>query len=990
MKSLNIALLSIFFFLPLIVSAQFTVKGKVTDKTTQEPLPGVNVIVKGTTNGAVTDFDGLYSLDKVNTGDVLVFSFIGYNSQEVTVTSGADINVSLDEAAESLDEVVVIGYGTTTVKDATGAVTSVKADDIEKGAIASPEQLLVGKVAGVQVTTGGGDPGTGSTIRIRGGSSLSATNNPLIVIDGVPIDNIDNNSISGARNPLNLLNPNDIESYSILKDASATAIYGSRASNGVIIITTKKGKMGGLKVNYNGNVSVSENINFVDALSTAQFRDYVTTYGTATDIALLGSANTNWQDEIFQTGYGTDHNVSLSGGSEKLSARGSIGYTNLKGTLMTSSMERATYSLGLTSKLFDDHLKIDLNGRAAMIKNRFADWGAIGNAIAFDPTKPVRDTDPQYAQYGGYFEWLDPSNGRPIAVGAPRNPVALLEQRHDGSSVNRFVGNIQFDYKLHFLPDLRANLNLGLDVSSSSGNNNMFNSVTTYLANIDSNPGSKTNYGQTKENKLMDFYLNYVKDIQAINSKIDLMAGYSYQNFMNKGYSTTTTNVTTSTDYNNVLNLQSFFGRLNYTLANKYLFTFTYRTDGSSRFRGDNKWGKFPAAAFAWKVNEEAFMQNSKTLSNLKLRLGWGITGQQDIPVPYPSLETYLLSTSTAQYQFGSSFYNTYRAEPYNLTLKWEETTTYNAGLDFGFFNERLTGSLDGYYRETKDLLNYIPFPAGSSLSNAGYANIGSLVNKGVELTLEGSPIKTQDVNLSLGLNATWNHSEITKLTTSDYEGYDGVPTGGFSGGVGNNIQIHTVGYAPSSYFVYQQVYDQNGKPLEDVYVDRNGDGQITLADRYRFKKPAPDVTFGFNTNLDYKNWSFTMSWRGSFGNYVYNNVDSNLGFDLQLLNPAFPDVISNGVHNVLETGFINGGTSRYLSDYYVQDASFVKLDNVGLGYDLGSILGENTGFKINATVQNVLIITDYTGLDPEVFNGIDYNIYPRPRIYTLGVNLNF
>ncbi len=971
--------------IPLFGFSQITIKGTVTDKTTNMPLPGVNVFIKGTTTGTVTDFDGIYQLANVNTGDVLVFSFIGYVTEEITVTGSENINVVLDESAQSLEEVVLIGYGSTTVKDATGSVSSVKAEDINKGAIASPEQLLVGKVAGVQVTTGGGAPGTGSTIRIRGGASLNANNDPLIVIDGVPIDK---NNLAGSRNPLNLVNPNDIESYNILKDASATAIYGSRASNGVIIITTKKGKQGDLKVNYTANVSIQENIRMVDALSADEFRAYVNANGTATDIALMGNSKTNWQELIFRTGTGTDHNISLSGGSDRFNVRGSMGYTNVNGTLKTSKLERATYAINIGSKFFDNHLKVDVNTKASLIANRFADQGAIGNAIAFDPTQPVYDNN---LPFGGYFEWTEPNTNNPISVGAPFNPLALLEQRRNISSVSRILGNVQFDYKFHFLPELNANLNIGIDKSSSKGSNKIFNSVTTVLKDGITNLGSIATYTQQKENKLLDFYLQYVKEFG--NSKLDIMGGYSYQNFVDKSDNITdiqNPDITEKKDYYKELNLQSFFGRLNFSLSDKYLFTFTYRRDGSSRFSKENRWGNFPAAAIAWKIYEEPFFENAEVLSNLKLRLGWGITGQQDIGSFYPAIQTYLLSTNTAQYQFGNNFIGTYRAQPYNTTLKWEETTTYNAGLDFGFFENKLSGSIDGYYRETVDLLNFIPFPAGSSLSNSDNANIGETKNIGLEFALDAVAVETEDLSVNLGLNLAWNDTEITKLTTNKSADYDGVPAGGITGGVGNSVQIHSVGYSPYTYFVYQQVYDENGKPLEDVYVDRNGDGSITLADRYRYKSPVADITAGFSTDVKYKNWNFTMFWRGSLGNYVYNNVDSNLGFKLNLLNTAFPNVISNGVENVLETGFINGRTKRYLSDYYVQDASFIKLDNVGIGYNFGKVFGEGTNLKLNGTVQNVVTFTNYKGLDPEVFGGIDYNIYPRPRIYTLGLNLNF
>jgi len=985
MKNFKLFLLTVIVFLPISLFAQQTVTGKVTEKATGSELPGVGIIIKGTTKGTSTDFDGKYSLENVKKGDVLVFSYIGFTTLEITVGDNTTINVALEQDTETLNEVVIIGYGTTTVKDATGSITSVKPKDLNRGVIISPDQMLTGKVAGIQVISNGGAPGSGSTIRIRGGASLNASNDPLFIIDGVPVDK---DGISGLRNPLNTINPNDIESYTILKDASATAIYGSRASNGVIIITTKKGSADGFKGTYSSNFSVNENINTVDALSPNQFRDYVNANGLPSDIALLGSANTNWQNEIFRTGYGTDHNLSLRGGTENLRIRGSIGYTSQEGTLLTSKLERSTFSLSVASKLLDDHLKIDLNTKVSMINNRFADTGAISNAIGFDPTKPVYDNT---SPYGGYFQWLQP-NGNPVAVGAPKNPVALLKQRNNSSNATRSIGNIQFDYKMHFLPELRANLNLGYDISNSYGDDTTFDSATASSVEL-AKLGSITHYEQSKKNILSDFYLNYAKDLKSINSSIDVMAGYSYQNFINEGFNKNNIQDPTLTetfDYYNELNLQSFFGRLKYAFADKYLVTLTYRRDGSSRFSKENRWANFPSAAFAWKIYEEPFLKDSKTFSNLKLRLSWGITGQQDIGSYYPAIATYLASTNTAQYQFGSSYLTTFRAEPFNTTLKWEETETYNAGLDFGLFDDYLTGSIDAYFRRTKDLLNFIPFPGGSSLSNAGDANIGKMENKGIELMLNIKPIRTDDLNLNVGLNFTYADTEITQLTTNDGPDYEGVPVGIFNGGVGNTVQVHSVGYAPSTFFVYQQVYDSTGKPIEGVYVDRNNDGVITIADKYRNEKPAADFTFGFTTDLNYKKWNFNMAWRGSVGNYAYNNVDSNLGFNQQLLNAAFPNVISNGVENVLETGFINGGAERYLSDYYIQDASFLKLDNISVGYNFGNVLSEGSNLSIIGSAQNIITITDYKGLDPEVSGGIDYNIYPRPKIYMIGVNLNF
>ncbi|MFB9273197.1 MULTISPECIES: SusC/RagA family TonB-linked outer membrane protein [Flavobacteriaceae] len=985
MKNFKFFLFSVILLFPALMFAQQTIKGNVSEATSNSPLPGVGIIIKGTIKGAATDFDGNYVIENVKPGDVLVFSYIGFNTQEITVGSNSTINVAMVESAESLDEVVIIGYGVTTVKDATGSVTSVKAKDLNKGAIVSPDQMLTGKVAGVQITSDGGAPGGGSQIRIRGGSSLNASNDPLFIIDGVPVDK---DGIAGIRNPLNTINPNDIESYTILKDASATAIYGSRASNGVIIITTKKGSSGELQGSYSANFSVNRNSDTVDALSADQFRAYVNENGLPSDIALLGNANTNWQDEIFKTGYGTSHNLSLNGSSGAFKFRTSFGYTNQSGTLKTSNLERGTFSVSIGTALLEDHLKIDFNNKLSLINNRFGDTGAIGSAISFDPTQPVYSDSPNY---GGYFEWLQ-ANGNPISVGAPRNPLALLEQRNNNSHATRNIGNIQFDYKMHFLPELRANLNLGYDISSSDGDNSIFDSATSSNLEL-ATLGNISHFEQDKKNILSDFYLNYAKDLDAINSSLDFMVGYSYQNFKNEGFDRNNIQdraLTEVLDYYNELNLQSFFGRLKYSFVDKYLLTLTYRRDGSSRFSKSNRWGNFPSAAFAWKIYEEPFIKNVDAITNLKLRLSWGITGQQDIGDYYPAIATYLASTNTAQYQFGSSYLTTFRAQPFNSTLKWEETETYNAGIDFGLFDNVLSGAVDAYFRKTKDLLNFIPFPGGSSLSNAGNANIGKMENKGIEVTLSTRAIRSDDLNLDFDFNFTYADTEITQLTTNDGPDYEGVPVGGFDGGVGNYIQRHTVGYSPYAFFVFQQVYDANGKPIEGVYVDRNNDGSISNADRYRFEKPTADFTAGFTTNLTYKDWNFNMAWRGNVGNYVYNNVDSAKGFRDQLLNPSFPNVIENGVSNILDSDFINGGTNRYLSDYYVQEASFIKLDNVSIGYDFGSVFGETSNLSVSGTAQNLITITDYEGLDPEVGSGIDFNIYPRPRIYMVGVNLNF
>ena len=987
MRNFRTFLLSMLLLVPLSLFAQRTINGKVVDKTSGAELPGVNVIIKGTKKGTVTDFDGKFSLGDVKNGDVLVISYVGYTAAEVAVSANQNYTISLVESTQSLEEVVIIGYGQVRKKDATGSVTTIGSEDLNKGSIVSPQQLLTGKSAGVQITSDGGSPGSNSTIRIRGGSSLIATNDPLIVIDGIPVGN---NGVDGLSNPLSVVNPSDIDSFTILKDASATAIYGSRASNGVIIITTKKGKAtDGLKVNYTGNFTVGTVIDKVDVLKSNDFRRLIIDKGTLNQLKLIGGYDTDWQDEIYQVALGTDHNVTMNGSEQGLNYRASVGYSNQNGILLTDNLQRTSYAVSLNKLFFDNHLKIDLNSKTAVIKNRFANNGAIGSAVAMDPTQAVR-VDNQL--YGGYFQWLQ-TNNLPIAIGATRNPVALLEQQVNKSSVTRTISNIQLDYKLHFLPELRANLNLGLDKSQSYGSNLVSNkSANTVLTN-GTNLGNFSKYGQQREDKLLDFYLNYVKEIESIHTKVDVMGGYSYQNFAGNGYNINNIQNPSLLRENkyemNPDNLQSYFGRLNLTFDQKYLLTLTYRTDGTSRFYYSGEtWGKFPSVAFAWKINEENFMVNSKVISDLKMRLGWGVTGQQAIPVAFPALPRYNISTLTAQYQFGNTFLQTARPEPYNELIKWEETTTYNAGLDFGLFNNRLNGTLDVYFKETSDLLNFIPYPGGSNLSNAGYANVGNLENKGVELTLDATPIKTNNLTWNVGLNFTYNDAEITRLTLNESSTYEGIETGGIQGGVGNTVQRHSVGYAPSTFFLYQQVYNLDKTPVEGVYVDRNGDGTITNADKYRSEKPAADYFFGFNTSLNYKNFDFGMSWRGSIGNFMYNNVDSDRGYLLNTI--RYENVINNSVQNVLESGFIDGGTNRYLSDYYLQDASFLKLDNITLGYTFNNAFKGVKNMKVYGSAQNVLTITKYDGLDPEIYGGIDNNIYPRPRTFLLGVNLDF
>lgn len=954
--------------------------GTVVDASTKEALPGVSVVVKGTTLGTATDLDGKFTLTAEN-GSILVFSYIGYTTQEVAAAQG-DINVLLKPDTENIDEVVVIGYGQVKKDDATGSVTAIDTDDFNKGAIASPQELLTGRVPGVSITSGGGAPGAGSTIRIRGGSSLSASNDPLIVIDGVPVSS---DGVSGMRNPLNTINPNDIETFTVLKDASATAIYGSRASNGVILITTKKGKAGqDFKVNYSGTVSVNTIADKIDVLGADQYREMIESYyPEKTD--LLGEASTNWQDQIFQTSISTDHNVNFSGSKFNTPYRVSVGYTNQQGTLKTSELERYTTAVTLNPSFFQDHLKVNLNAKGMLINNRFADTGAIGSALVYDPTQPVTSEDEVYSKYGGYYTYLNADGNREVL--APNNPVAMLEQKSDESQVQRFIGNAQFDYKFHFLPELRANLNLAYDYSKSEGDVIELAEAAWTHGNLGN--GSNKSYTQEKKNQLLEFYFNYNKELKNIDSKIDVVAGYSWQEFWREEINSATTSFDGAQEKNpgsvfaTMNRLVSYFGRMNYTFKDRYLLTFTMRRDGSSRFSDDNRWGIFPSAAFAWRMIEEDFFKKFDKLSNLKLRVGYGVTGQQELGLgDYPYQTLYTVSNGQAGYQFGNKHYLTIRPNAYDENIKWEETTTYNAGVDFGFFSNRLTGSVDVYYRETSDLLNEVDVPAGANLKNRIVTNVGSLENKGVELSLTGVVINNDNWNWQLSANATYNKNKITSLIDSNDPDYKGIDVGGISGGTGNTVQVHRVGYAANSYYVYEQLYDATGAPIEGAFVDQNEDGKITEDDRIIYKNATPDWTLGFGSNLSYKNWTLGMNARVSLGNYVYNNIESDKG---TIENSG--SFITNRVSSVYDANFFK---PQYLSSYYVQKGSFFKLDNVTLGYDLGNVINGISNIHIYTTVQNVFTITDYKGLDPEISGGIDNNIYPRPRTFLLGLNVNF
>ena len=881
---------------------------------------------------------------------------------------------------KKIEEVVLIGYGRQKKSDLTGSIVSVTAKDFNGGAT-SPEQLIQGKAPGVAITGNGGAPGGGSTIRIRGGASLNANSSPLIVIDGIPQDF---NGLSGAADPLALINPNDIESFEILKDASSAAIYGNRASNGVILITTKKGAAGKFKVNFSTVGSVSTRMGDVDVLSADDFRDYVMANGSATSKALLGNADTNWQDVIYQDAWGTDNNLSFTGGIQGLPYRLSLGYNEQNGIVKTNEFRRTSLGLNINPKFLNNHLTVNLGFKGSFTDNRFPDGGAINNAIYFDPTQSVYDAS--LPQYGGYFEWLTPTGG--LNTVSNRNPLSLLMNRRNISSVYRLMPSLQLDYKFHFLPDLRWNVNLGYDYAKGYGGT----TVNRY-SGAGNNTYSYSPYEQEKKNKLLETYLNYVKTISAINTNVDVMAGYSYQDFFtdNPSVNNYSYNYTTPLEQTvatrrtaSELTLLSFFGRAIFTVANKYILTASMRRDGSSRFYNgtlDNVWGNFPAAAFAWKIKEESFLKGVDAVSNLKLRLGYGLTGQQELAGVNPAFARYMLSNSTAQYQLGNIFYQMYRPEQYNAALTWEKTLTKNIGLDYGFWNNRINGSIDYFIKDTSDLLAFVPEAAGG-LSNYNNKNVGDMQNKGIEFTLNITPVKTENTTWDLNFNATHYKSEITSLSEAVAADYK-INVGGLSGGVGNTIQAHQVGYAPFSFYVYQQVYDSNGQPLSGVYVDRNNDGELNDKDKYYYKSSTPDALLGFSTKLTYKKWDFSTALRAVLGNYVYNNAASNSSLAALSTNSYLQNVYSSAIDNKF-------AQNELWSDIFVENASFLRMDNFTVGHNFGEVFGDRTNLRVYGMAQNVFVISKYSGVDPEIFGNIDNGFYQRPKVYSLGLNFQF
>jgi TonB-dependent starch-binding outer membrane protein SusC len=964
------------------------VTGKVTDSRDGAPLQSVTVTVKGRTTGTQTTSDGSFRIAVPAGATTLVFSSVGYETSEMAIGTG-NLNVTLvSNGGANLSEVVVIGYGTQRKRDVTGSVATVTAKDFNRGVITTPEQLISGKVAGVSVTPNDGAPGSGSTIRIRGGASLNASNDPLIVIDGMPLSN---SNVAGVANALALINPNDIATFTILKDASATAIYGSRASNGVILITTKKGQSGKPRFSFTSQLSAGVLADKFSVLSPDQFRTLVNTYGTNAQKALLGNANTDWQDEIYQTAITTDNNLTVSGSLNKMPYRLSLGYLNQNGILRTSNLQRISPSLNITPRLFQDHLKVDISLRGAFTKSRFANTGAVWGANQFDPTQPVYSNK---NRYGGYWERLDPSNTvTGLTSLSPKNPVGMLMQTSDIGYANRLIANAAIDYKLHFFPSIRAVANVGYDYSKGYGDRVVDDSAAMSYKSFTApsgtvHGGSRTQYQSNIDNSYVNFYLNYTTNINSQN-RIDIMAGTEYQNYLTTNHSFKSYAYDTAVTFvpqfpfdkpqNRIL---SYLGRINYSFKNLINATVSFRRDGSSKFSPENRWANFPSAALAFSLNELNGLNNSRSLNVLKLRFGYGITGQQDGIGNYDYISYYGLSNNRAEYQFGNNFYQMYRPGGYYANRKWEQTATSNIAIDYGFFDNRINGSLEFYYKKTTDLLNQITQPAFTNFSNTIIANIGSMTNKGIEFSINAQPVRSKDLTWDVSFNVTYNKNEITKLTISDIPGFVNQIAGiGGNGGV----QANAVGQPRGSFYVFEQIYDMNGKPVENLYHDINRDGIINTSDLVIYKSGDPKMFYGFSSAVNYKKFSAGFTLRANVGNYLFNNVATNGAISKFL----FSSYLSNQSSDVLNTNFMGSG-NYYQSSYYVQDASFLKMDNFYLGYNLGKLSRTNATIRLNAGVQNVFTITKYDGLDPEMGGGIDNNQYPRPRTFLVGVGIDF
>ena len=958
-----------------------TIKGEVTDAQNGEALIGATVMVEGEKGGTVTDFDGNFSLQVSSSAKKIKVSYIGYIDKVLSISD--NMKVKLESDSKALADVVVIGYGTARKSDLTGSVATVKSKDFNKGLVSSPEQLINGKVSGVQIMSNSGSASAGSTIRVRGGASLNASNDPLIVLDGVPLEQ---GGISGnSSNFLSMINPSDIESMTVLKDASSTAIYGSRASNGVIIITTKKGQQGAVKVNFNTTNSMQTRAQMVDMLSRDEFVNVINQFGSANQKSLLGTANTDWNDEVYRTAFGTDNNLSVSGSIDKwLPFRVSVGYYNQSGLVRKDNVERWTGNVVLTPSFFQDYLKLTINAKGTLNNNSFNNGGAVWAAATFNPTIPVYSGNDKY---GGYNEALD-ADGYPVNAGV-RNPRGLVDLYDSKSKVSRFIGSMDVDYKVHFLPDLKLHATIGADYAKGDGTIYVPGYAAQAFNKDESLSGSDYKYGpQKNENRLLTLYANYAKYFENIKSNVDLTAGYDYQFwksttplYYTKSAAGTTLSTVKASDYRHVM--LSYYGRVNYSFDGKYLLTATVRRDASSRFSKDTRWGTFPSVALGWTLTEEPWLKDNKVISNLKLRASYGVTGQQEGIGNYNYLPVYTSSVTGAEALINGQYITTYRPEAYVSDLKWETTTSWNFGLDFGFLNGRIGGAIDFYTRKTKDLLASVPTAAGTNFSKTILTNVGNVDSKGIEVSLNATPIQTKDWEWNLSYNFTWQNMKVKNLSLTKGGSQTNVKVGPSIDAY--QFQVLSEGYEPYMFYVYHQLYDsKTGKPIEGAYADLNNDGEINDADLYRYHSPAPKYIMGLSTSLRYKQLTLGMSFRANIDNYVYNGMGMSTG--------AFETVsYNNSQLNNLNTSFLKTGfkTRQYLSDYYVENASFLKLDNLSLSYNVGKI-NKWASLTVSAMVQNVFTITGYSGTDPEVPNGMDNSFYPRPRTYSVSLGLQF
>ena len=979
-RSLLLVALFVIGCLQLLAQTR-TIKGEVTDAQNGEALIGATVMVEGEKGGTVTDFDGNFSLQVSSSAKKIKVSYIGYIDKVLSISD--NMKVKLESDSKALADVVVIGYGTARKSDLTGSVATVKSKDFNKGLVSSPEQLINGKVSGVQIMSNSGSASAGSTIRVRGGASLNASNDPLIVLDGVPLEQ---GGISGnSSNFLSMINPSDIESMTVLKDASSTAIYGSRASNGVIIITTKKGQQGAVKVNFNTTNSLQTRAQMVDMLSRDEFVNVINQFGDANQKSLLGTANTDWNDEVYRTAFGTDNNLSVSGSIDKwLPFRVSVGYYNQSGLVRKDNVERWTGNVVLTPSFFQDHLKLTINAKGTLNNNSFNNGGAVWAAATFNPTIPVYSGNDKY---GGYNEALD-ADGYPVNAGV-RNPRGLVDLYDSKSKVSRFIGSMDVDYKVHFLPDLKLHATVGADYAKGDGTIYVPAYAAQSYNKDESLGGSDYKYGpQKNENRLLTLYANYAKYFEDIKSNVDLTAGYDYQYwksttplYYTKSAAGTNLSTVKASDYRHVM--LSYYGRINYSFDGKYLLTATVRRDASSRFSKDTRWGTFPSVALGWTLTEEPWLKNQKVLSNLKLRASYGVTGQQEGIGNYNYLPVYTSSVTGAEALINGQYITTYRPEAYVSDLKWETTTSWNFGLDFGFLDGRIGGAIDFYTRKTKDLLASVPTAAGTNFSKTILTNVGNVDSKGIEVSLNATPIQTKDWEWNLSYNFTWQNMKVKNLSLIKGGSQTNVKVGPSIDAY--QFQVLSEGYEPYMFYVYHQLYDsKTGKPIEGAYADLNNDGEINESDLYRYHSPAPKYIMGLSTSLRYKQLTLGMSFRANIDNYVYNGMGMSTG--------AFETVsYNNSQLNNLNTSFLKTGfkTRQYLSDYYVENASFLKLDNLSLSYNVGKI-NKWASLTVSAMVQNVFTITGYSGTDPEVPNGMDNSFYPRPRTYSVSLGLQF